>query len=134
MHSANETSDQQLKHFGLLLGGILICFFGVLLPWFLNKQPGHWPFYFGFPLLLAGQFKPKALKRLYQFWMKVGAVLGWINTRILLALVYFLIFTPIGLTMRLVKSDPMHRKFDKNLSSYRKNCAVQEKSQMERPF
>lgn len=132
--SVNEISTQQLKHFGLILGVILICFFGIILPLLFNKPTNDWPFYLGAPLLIAARFKPNALKQLYRVWMKIGAVLGWINTRILLALVYFLILTPIGLIMRCIKSDPMQRKFDKNLSSYRKNCTTQEKSQMEKPF
>lgn len=134
MHSAKTITEQQLKHFGLLLGGIIVCLFGMILPYLFHQSPHHWPFYIGLPLLLVARVRPQILKHLYQVWMKMGAVLGWINTRILLAFIYFFIFTPIGLVMRLVKSDSMQRKFDPELTSYRKNCTAQQKSHMEKPF
>lgn len=51
-------------------------------------------------------------KTLYKAWMKFAHALGWVNTRIILSIVYFLIFTPLALIFRLIGKDPMERRFD----------------------
>lgn len=50
---------------------------------------------------------PSLLRPVYRGWMRFGEVLGWINTRIILTLVFFLVVTPIGLLMRLFGRSPM---------------------------
>lgn len=54
----------------------------------------------------------RLLKALYGYWMKFAHALGWVNTRIILSLVYFLIFTPLALIFRLLGKDPMERRFE----------------------
>ena len=51
--------------------------------------------------LLVAFLRPGFLKPIYIFWMKLALVLSWINTRIILFVIFYLIFTPIGLCMRL---------------------------------
>jgi hypothetical protein len=51
--------------------------------------------------------------------MTVGEVLGWINTRIILGGIFYLLFTPLGLCMRLRGKDPMRRTFSPEAESYR---------------
>lgn len=52
------------------------------------------------------------LKAIYKGWMKFARALGWVNTRIILSLVYFLIFTPIALFFKLIGKDPMSMRFE----------------------
>jgi hypothetical protein len=58
-------------------------------------------------LLLAAAVAPALLRPVYRVWMRVGEALGWINTRILLTLVFFLVVAPIGLVMRLLGRSPI---------------------------
>ncbi len=58
-------------------------------------------------LLLLAAVAPSLLHPVYRGWMRVGEVLGWINTRIILTLVFFLVVTPIGLLMRLFRRSPI---------------------------
>lgn len=58
-------------------------------------------------LLLLAAVAPALLRPVYRGWMRVGETLGWINTRILLTLVFFLAVTPIGLLMRLFGRSPI---------------------------
>jgi hypothetical protein len=44
-----------------------------------------------------------------RFWMRLGGILGFINTRIILAVVYYLMFTPSALVMRILGRDPLRR-------------------------
>lgn len=59
----------------------------------------------------------KLLKAFYNVWMKFAHALGWVNTKIILSIVYFLIFTPIALFFRLIGKDPMDRRFE-SVDSY----------------
>ena len=58
-------------------------------------------------LSLLSAIAPSLLRPVYRGWMRFGEVLGWINTRIILTLVFFLVVTPIGLLMRLFGRSPM---------------------------
>ncbi len=50
---------------------------------------------------------PAVLEPVYRGWMRFAAVLGWINTRVLLILIYYLVVTPLGLIMRLFRRSPL---------------------------
>ena len=54
-----------------------------------------------FALLAAAA--PRALVPLYKPWMRLAEALGWLNTRILLILIFYLVVTPIGLVLRLFR-------------------------------
>jgi hypothetical protein len=58
-------------------------------------------------LLLAAAVAPALLRPVYRVWMRIGEALGWINTRILLTLVFFLVVAPIGVVMRLFGRSPI---------------------------
>lgn len=58
-------------------------------------------------LLLGAAVAPSLLRPVYRAWMRLGEVLAWVNTRIILTLVFFLVVTPIGLVMRLFGRSPM---------------------------
>jgi hypothetical protein len=51
--------------------------------------------------------------------MAVGDVLGWVNTRLVLGLIFFGLITPMALVLRLAKRDPMRRAFDPGATTYR---------------
>lgn len=50
---------------------------------------------------------PAALASAYRWWMRLAAALGWINTRILLIAIFYLVVTPVGLIMRIVRRSPL---------------------------
>ncbi len=110
-------TKKQLRTFGL----VLALFFGAIgLVHFLK---GHTPQNYWFwgvagLVLLVSLAIPGLIKPIYHVALFLGHILGWINTRLILGLIYFLIFTPIGLMMRLLGKDPLHRKFDKQATSY----------------
>jgi hypothetical protein len=62
---------------------------------------------------------PSSLTQVYRLWMIVGEVLGWLNTRIILGVLFYALFTPIGLYMRLRGKDPMRRTLAPEVESYR---------------
>ncbi|MEI6831388.1 MAG: SxtJ family membrane protein [Candidatus Omnitrophota bacterium] len=56
------------------------------------------------------------LKQIYKVWMRFARILSWINTRIILVIMFYLVFTPVGLVMRLFRIDLLER--NKNKGSY----------------
>jgi hypothetical protein len=52
--------------------------------------------------------------------MTIGHALGWVNTRLLLGLVFYGLITPMGLVRRfLLGRDPMRRQFEPEADTYR---------------
>ena len=68
--------------------------------------------------LAAALFIPASLKGIYIFWMRLAYLLGWINTRLILCVVFYLVFAPIGIIIRLFGKDLLDIKIDKNKGSY----------------
>ncbi len=128
--SLNQT---ELRKFGFILTtGIVILF--VLLPFLLHQHFNTWLLVASGILIFIAQFQPTWLKMLYHPWMKVGHVLGWINTRIILGFVFFVLITPIGIIRQLCGKDAMQRAYRPKLNSYRKISTQQSPQQMEKPY
>src|SRR6185369_16519698 len=105
-----KTDAAQLRKFGLLVGGIF-CAIG-LWPIVRGAGPRSWALIAGVLLILPALLAPRILAPVYRIWMTVGEALGWINTRILLGVVFYGLITPMGLIKRLRREDPMRRRHD----------------------
>ena len=55
-------------------------------------------------------FKPILLRPAFRVWLKVTKFIGTVNTQVILTLIYYWVFTPYGLVMRLFGRDSMQRK------------------------
>lgn len=128
-----ELDHKGLRSFGLTTGAIVAVLFGLLIPWLLSDQWPLWPWIVAGALWVPALIFPGALRPVYKIWMKFGAVLGFINTRIILGVFFYVIITPVGAIMRLLGHDPMRRKLDDN-HSYRIPSKVNSIKSMERPF
>jgi hypothetical protein len=140
MHPALNTDKKTLREFGLVFAGGLIVFFGLLIPWIFDRpwvwQEGgaRWPWIGAAVFAGTGLILPQALRPIYLLWMKIGHVLGWINTRIILGLVFFIMFAPIALVLRIFGKDPLHRKLDDEAGTYRVASNKLPRERMEKPF
>ena len=65
---------------------------------------------FATALAFAGLFVPVAAIAFHRFWMAVAGVLGYVNSRILLTILYYLLFTPYGFISRIFGRDPLMRR------------------------
>ncbi len=124
----------ELRRFGLLVGGVFGLGLGLAIPFLLHQPYPRWPWFVAVPLLGFAAVYPPALRVLYRLWTWLGQILNWINTRIILSVLFFLFFTPIGLVMKVLGKDPLWRCFDKKLPSYRTPSHETPAGQMERPF
>ena len=64
----------------------------------------------GAALVGAGLLVPPAARAFHTAWMRFAVLLGHVNSRVLLTLVYYLVVTPYGFVTRLVGRDPMRRR------------------------
>ena len=114
----NETSKKQLREFGLLLG----IGFPFIVSWIMHSTGGHtfrvWSLCIGISIFILGIIKPNLLFYPYKIWMRIGIALGWINSRIILGLIFLLIVQPIALIMKIFSHDPLRRS-KTNTKTYR---------------
>ena len=66
--------------------------------------------------LILGLLNSRILTPLNKAWVKFGELLGMVIAPIVMAIIYFIIITPIGLLMRLLGKDLLNMKFNKNKS------------------
>lgn len=67
-------------------------------------------------------------------WWKLAHILGWINTRILLSLVFYLVLLPFALLSRLFSNDPLSLKWGKSGSSFVQRDHLYKGSDLENPW
>ena len=113
-------SKKRLREFGLLLG----FGFPILIGWLLPSLTGHgfrvWTIFIGAPAFIIGITSPRLLFYPYKKWIALGNALGWVNSRIILSLVFIIVLLPISIIMRLIGYDPLRTKV-KGDKTYREN-------------
>ena len=72
----------------------------------------------GLALLLCGLTAPKVLLYPYKGWMRLSLILGFLMNHLILSLMYYLVFTPTGIVMRMLGKDLLRKQFDKNGKTY----------------
>ena len=113
-------AKKQLREFGFLIGFVFPILIGWIIPAFGRHAFRGWTLWIAIPFLIIGILKPRLLFYPYKVWMALGHVLGWINSRIILGLVFLVILQPIALIMRVFSYDPLRKK-KSNRKSYREN-------------
>ena len=93
----SEKSD--LRKFGIIVGIVLLIIAGFF---FLKEKESFQLFLtIGIILFVTGIVIPFTLKPIYWVWMVFSTILGWFMTRVILSLLFYVVFTPIGLIARL---------------------------------
>ena len=66
--------------------------------------------------LVSGLLNSKILTPLNKLWFKFGILLGKIISPVIMGIIFFLVVTPIGLIMRLLRKDVLNLRYNKNKS------------------
>jgi|SRR5262245_8957547 hypothetical protein len=109
---------KSLRSFGLIVGGIF-ALIGIWPVVWHGQSPRLWSLILGGLLIILALAWPRSLTHVYRLWMTVGEVLGWMNTRLLLGVLFYGLFTPMGLFMRWRGKDPMRRALAPAAETYR---------------
>lgn len=128
-----KAGASELRAFGLVLGALFAAFFGIL-PLFRHHASPLWPWIVAAALWLTALIWPAALSYLHRGWTRLGLALGWVNTRVILTLLFTLTIVPLGLLMRLFGRDRMARRRDPSRTTYRVPSRRRPDKDMERPF
>ena len=104
------------KSFGILF---FVVFLGLgLWPLTNDNNPNIYLIIISIIFLILGLLNSKLLSPLNSFWIKFGELLGKIIAPVVMAIIYFLILTPISLMVRLFGKDLLGVKFSKQLKTY----------------
>ena len=114
----SSLSKKQLIEFGLVIGFGFPFIIGWIIPSLYGHQFKLWTLWITLLSLTLTLLKPYYLYYPYKIWMFTGTVLGWINSRIILGLVFLLVLQPIAFFMKLFGYDPLRLKKG-NVKSYR---------------
>ena len=133
MGQQHVETTRQLKGFAFTVGGVFAVI--ALLPLVFGGAIRLWAAAPAIVLPALGALAPRTLVWPYRAWMKLGEMLGWINTRILLAAIYYAVVTPIGLVMRVIGRDPLDRALTDRPSYWvERTPTTHPKTSMERSF
>ena len=115
--TALEISKKILRKFGLLVGGIFLL---LGYPIYHSFQSSFFIIFLaaGASLFISGLLLPNSLSSVYRFWMGLAFALGWVMSRVLLTLLFYLVLTPIGLFAKIVGKKFLDLKFEDNKESY----------------
>ncbi len=107
---------REIRKFAIPVAAVLLAI-GLFALW--REKAFAWPLIGVSGFLVAGGYLlPAILRPLYVPWMLLAAVLGWVMTRVLLTLTFFVMITPIGLLRRIFGHDSLNRKFPGEQESY----------------
>ena len=113
-----DVNTKSLRKFGFSVGAV----FCLLALWMFLKN--HFPVALtilgivGVLLMVMGLTVPKALKEIYKAWMGMAFAIGWVVSRILLAILFFLVITPIGFIAHLFGNEFLDIKKDRARDTY----------------
>ena len=109
----NKSSN---RSFGVLFFVVFLAL--AFWPMLNNGAPNYYLILLSLIFLILGLVNSKILSPLNKGWIKFGEILGKIIAPIVMAMVYFLILTPISLLVRLFGKDLIEMKFNNNVKSY----------------
>ena len=111
-----ESGKNDLRKFGITVGIILLIVSGFL--FWKEKESFQIFLAIGITLFLASIAIPVVLKPVYWIWMIFAIILGWIMTRVILSLLFYVMFTSIGLTLRFFGKQFLELRWDKSKETY----------------
>jgi hypothetical protein len=114
-----DTSTKALREFAYTMAAALTVIFCALLPWVFSRAIPLWPVVIAVILLLQALFYPPSLIPVQTLWLRIGGILGWINTRIILGALFFAVLTPIGWLQRTRGKLNYKTGFDNSAATYK---------------
>ena len=129
-----ELDEKGLRQFGLTTGALVAVLFGLFFPWVFELGFPLWP-WIVFGLLAAWALvAPLSIKPLYRGWMHIGILLSRITTPIIMGAAFIFAIVPVSVILKFTRWDPMKRKFDDDVTTYRVESVKPTKDSLERPF
>ena len=108
---------KDLKEFGFIWAGIF--FIMGVIPYLKHvKSYNNSLFVVSIIFIVISLYKPNYFESFYKIWIKFGEFIGNYISKIVLFILYFAVFTPISLLLKLLGKDLLNKKIDKNTATY----------------
>ena len=131
-----DAPREKIKESALVVAVILNLIGGVLyFSW--HSRIGIDPQLWLFTLILGliAVTGPQALRIPYATWMVFAETVGYINSRIVLGILFYAIFTPLSFFFSMIQRDALRRSFDASSATYKEKSAVRSaRDHMRFPF
>jgi hypothetical protein len=112
-------SRSELRQFAGIWFPALLGAVGALVLWRTHSLPWATALW-GVAAMVAfvGLLKPEFIRPVFVTWMSMAYPVGWTISHLLLAAIFYLVITPVGLVMRALGYDPMRRVLDRSAKTY----------------
>lgn len=110
-----KSTKKEVREFGIVMG----CFFGILgglLFW--RHRPFLWAAGASSVFFSLGFLLPAVLKPVQKIWMTLAVLMGFVMSRVILTVLFFLVLTPLALISRLTGKKYIDLQFRKPDTTY----------------
>ena len=118
VNQVTADNTDALKSFALVMMWAIPLLFIVIIPWLFSTEPKYGAFSVTVLFGLLYLIYPRGLYPFYRVWMVIAGILGWINSRLLLGMVFYLLILPIGFVMRTFGKLNYRAKLQSERSTY----------------
>ena len=113
-----KSTRKNLREFAFLIGFIVILVGGYALIW-KGRYFGRYWISIGIVFAILGLFTPWVFRPLQKIWMAFSVIIGFFMSRIILAILFYAVFTPINLlVVKILRKDILDERIDRNAKSY----------------
>jgi hypothetical protein len=112
-HDVRGSSD---RSFGLVFAGFFLVV--AFLPLLKGHAARWWAAPFSALFLIVALVAPSILRPLNRIWLQVGLLLQRIVSPVILAVLFYLVFTPLSFLGRMMGKDFLKLRFDRDAKSY----------------
>ena len=112
----NPSAKELIKFGATFLGGMAVI--GFLYHFVFHNEPLAKGLWIAGGVVFVLSFIPPVARILYILWMGLGITMGLVTSPIILALVFLVLITPVGLVFKLIQRDTMKRKMDRDAATY----------------
>ncbi len=110
-----KESPSDLRKFGITIGSVLLLIAAIL--FILNKAAIIWGI-IGILFIIISLLFPLILKPLNKIWMSLAILLGWVMTRVILSILFYLAFTLIRFIALAFNKKFLDFKIDPSAKTY----------------
>ena len=107
----DEIKISSNRSFGLVF--FIVFLLIALYPLLKGSDLRIWSLVISFVFLVLGLINSKILTPLNRLWFKFGLLLGKFISPLIMGIIFFVVVTPIGIMMRLLKKDLLNLKYNK---------------------
>jgi hypothetical protein len=132
MTNSKPVTNKELRSFGLLVGAVFALI--AIYPLFKGEDVRIWSAVLSAALIGPAIVFPPLLRLPFRAWNLIGTTLGWVNTRMILTLIYVVAIVPVSIILRITGKDPLKCDFAADQKSYRETREKSEESSLKNQY